>query len=258
VSTGVTFGKKMALFLGALIFSGCAPQLHVPARGNNGTSATSQSNTQAVSYATPALVQHKEVSNLASGTNVALVQPVASGHLLIVTISVFSALTDQVTSVVDDVGNSYVSVGTSYGGVYDTEIWYAKNSIPGATQITVTNNGATMTHDIGFLEFSGMDLTAPFDQVNGFGSTPTTNPMPGASISPSISTGVVVSIVVLNNSCTGIHAGNPFQYLPFLGSGNCESYMITSVGGSYQPNWDVTSAGANDNTIIAFFKAAAQ
>jgi hypothetical protein len=100
------------------------------------------------------------------------VAAVAVGNLLILSLCINKAhATGQVgvSSITDDKGNSYTQVAgssvdgpDSWGG-----IWYAPNSISGATTITTTffnTVGGTIGVVIHFFEFSGFVSLAPYHQ----------------------------------------------------------------------------------------------
>lgn len=68
-----------------------------------------------------------------------------------------SALTDTVSTVTDNAGNSYVKAyGVATGSGGDTELWYARNA-SSTSSIAVTFSAAVATKSVIVREYSGMD-----------------------------------------------------------------------------------------------------
>ncbi len=78
-----------------------------------------------------------------------------SGSLLLVFIGT-SALTDTVSTVTDNAGNTYTKAyGVASGTGGDTECWYSINS-QSTNSIVVTFSGAVTTKSVFVREYSGM------------------------------------------------------------------------------------------------------
>ena len=69
----------------------------------------------------------------------------AAGHLLVLSASVYSGATNQITRVSDSAGNAWVKIGafSTAGHFSDGEMWYAANANP-VTSVTVTVTTATV------------------------------------------------------------------------------------------------------------------
>ena len=198
-------------------------------------------------FATPALVH---VSAAASnGTSLTMtIPPTEAGHLLVV--AVVSYNTDSVAGVVDDAANAYTSAGakgviTAGGG---TEIWFARNSQPDATQVVITLS-ATAGLEGWVAEFSGadagpIDTRAANDQSSG-----------ATVIAPIVTTtspnAVVVSVGAIVTGAKGIHAGSPFHSMG-IPNGDIASYYIAPTPGSYGAVFDETSSGLSCASSAAF------
>lgn len=93
------------------------------------------------------------------------------GHLIVVgwQIGDNANTSNTIKSMTDNVGNVYSevpgarSVNTSSSDVAD--IWYAKNSLAGATTLTINPNSPVTKGGAVIWEFSGADPVAPIDQV---------------------------------------------------------------------------------------------
>lgn len=130
------------------------------------------------------------------------------GSLLLVFVG-SSALTDTVSTVTDNAGNTYTkaySVASGTGG--DTELWYAGNAQP-TTSVVVTFSAGVSTKSVFVREYGGMSKTyagsnkTVLDQTktaSGSGTAVTT----GASSS----TTDVNELVVCNCSCLGTNPTN--------------------------------------------------
>ena len=214
-----------------------------------------------VSPTTPIFVQQSlaSASSVAS-VNVSMSSSTQAGNFLFVGVESFqSPPARDVTSISDNLGNTYISAGkraTDSSGSIETEILYAKNVAAGTTTATVTLNGSATAVDVWFAEFSGVDRTSPLD-----GGAIASNLVPGLTIvAPTVNTttpsSVVFSVAGASNSITGIHAGNPFTALTISGDFMDSAYDITSSTGSYGAVWDQNTSGGTACASTVAFKAA--
>jgi hypothetical protein len=211
------------------------------------SSDSPSSDDSGATFATPALVHvSSAASNNASLT--VTIPPTEAGHFLIV--AVVSYNTDSVASVVDDAANAYTSAGargviTAGGG---TEIWFARNSQPHATQVVVTLS--TRSGLEGWVaEFSGVDAGPIDTQVASDQSSGATVVAP--IVTTSSANAVVVSVGAIVTGAKGIHAGNPFVSLG-IPNGDIASYYIAPVPGGYGAVFDETSSGLSCASSAAF------
>ena len=125
------------------------------------------------------------------------------GSLLLVFIGT-SALTDTVSTVTDNGGNTYIQAyGVAGGTGGDTECWYAINSNP-TTSIVVTFSATVTTKSVFVREYNGMSKTTScFDRAitaSGSGTAVST----GASSATQEAT----ELVVCSCSCLGTSPTN--------------------------------------------------
>jgi hypothetical protein len=196
---------------------------------------------------TPALV-HVSTTASSNASATVSIPPTQAGHFILV--AVVSYNTDSVASVVDDAMNPYTSAGahgiiTAGGG---TEIWFARNSLPDATQVTVTLS-ATMGLECWVAEFSGVDAGpvdagAANDQSSG---ATVVAPM----VTTTSSNAVVVSVGAIVTGAKGIDARSPFVSLG-IPNGDIASYYIAPVPGGYGAVFDETSSGLSCASSAAF------
>ena len=74
-----------------------------------------------------------------------------------------------ISSVTDDAGNTYAEAGAalsvdSASGSF-ADVWYAPNSLSGATTLTITPSSNIPNGGAVIWEFSGADVSAPLDQT---------------------------------------------------------------------------------------------
>lgn len=182
-----------------------------------------------------------------------------SGHLIVVgwQIGGGSNTSIVINSITDNVGNTYTEAGaarsidTNTGTVVD--IWYAKNSVPGATSVTITPSQSVSNAGAVIWEFSGVSI-APLDQTAVLDSQAGTTTPIGAAVTTTSTPEVVVSLAEVAGNVTGISAGNVFTNDSAL-MGNGWAHLITSSTGTYAAQWNQNSAGAYASST-ASFKAA--
>jgi hypothetical protein len=169
-----------------------------------------------------------------------VVLPTLAGDLLVVGITL--AALGSVISITDNApggGNAYESdVRASDPSTESAEIWYARNSRAGATEVTVTLSAAP-SFVMWFTELSGLDPTSPLDATNTVSDQMATGSiLPAPRVSPSAASAVVLSIVALTGSVTAIESGNPFVSLGTQ-QGNDEAYYVAHSSGAYGASWTI-------------------
>jgi hypothetical protein len=165
-----------------------------------------------------------------------------AGHLLVVGFEIGSGANTGTTviSVTDTAGNRYAEAGPAQsidaaaGSVAD--IWYAKNSVAGATTLTVTPSLAVTNAGVVVWEFSGVDKAAPLDKTAALGSQPLSATPSGASVTTTVAAEVVISLAAVSGSVTGISAGNAFVSDSAL-KGNGWAHLVTTAPGTYAAQW---------------------
>jgi len=139
---------------------------------------------------------------VSTGTITATVTNTLLGSLLLVFVGC-SALTDIVSTVTDNAGNSYTkaySIATGTGG--NTELWFTANAKP-TTSIVITFSASVSTKSVFVREYGGMAQSVVLDQTktaSGSGTAVTT------AASPSTTT--AAELVVCNCSCLGTNPTN--------------------------------------------------
>jgi trimeric autotransporter adhesin len=159
-----------------------------------------------------------------------------------------------VSSVTDNAGNTYaeagaaLSVDSAAGSVAD--IWYARNSISGATTLVITPSSPITSGSAVIWEFSGADLLAPLDQTAVLDSQAASAAPPGAAVTTSAASDVVISLAVAGN-VTAILPPNTFVSDSTV-QGNGWAHLITSSAGTYGALWNQSAAGTYASSTAAF------
>jgi len=180
-----------------------------------------------------------------------------SGNLIVVGIQMSANNATTISSVTDSAGNVYAEAGaaraidTVAGTVAD--IWYAKASVAGTTSLTISPSASTSNGLAVIWEFSGVDPTAPLDQVAVLNNQASTSVVSGAAVTVTSSIEAIVSIAVVGNSVSGIASGNAFVNDSTL-QGNGWAHLITSSTGTYSAQW--TPPAGTYAASTASFKAA--
>jgi len=188
-----------------------------------------------------------------------------AGHLIVVGLQFGAHVDTSITfnSITDTAGNVYAEAGAARsidaaaGSVVD--IWYAKNSIAGATTLTITPSTALAGGVAGagavIWEFSGADTTAPLDQTSVLNSQPSTAAPSGASVSTSSAGELIISLAAVAGDITGISAGNSFTSDSTI-KVNGWAHLIAASPGPYSAQWVESPAGTYASSSASFKVAA--
>jgi hypothetical protein len=179
--------------------------------------------------------------------------PSGAGNLIIVAVE--TSHTSLVTSVTDDASNIYVAVpggrSINTNEVLGLELWYAKNSLPGATAVTAT---ASTHYATVMWEVSGISTTNPLHTVTKLDNQAASTTPLGASITTTVAGEFVVSVAIVANSVDGIHAGNAFTNdHRTYGNGWAHLTDPTAAPGTYTAQWDQNVTGRYCASSAAFF-----
>jgi len=180
-----------------------------------------------------------------------------SGHLIVVAWkSIGGTGTGTViSSVTDNVGNSYGEAGAakSTDSTHDAilDIWYAQNSIAGATSLTITPNPTGIMGGAVIWELSGVDTISPLDATVVLNNQAATSTPLGAAITTSSASEVIISAVNSNNAITGISSGNAFTGDSIIVWGGW-AHLLTTSAGSYGAEWNESSPGTYSSSTVSF------
>ena len=181
-----------------------------------------------------------------------------SGNLIVVGFETdVSNTTTTISSITDNASDAYAEAGAARAVdaslLTVTDLWYAKNSVAGATTVTITPS-SSINGVVVIWEFSGIDRISPLDQTAVLNSQPATTAVSGSTVTTTSASEVIISIADVSNSLTGITSGNAFTNdSTAFASG--WAHLITSTTGTYAAQWIQNSAGTYDSST-ASFKAA--
>jgi hypothetical protein len=177
-----------------------------------------------------------------------------AGNLIIV--AAFPGTNGTLTSVTDNVGNTYVKAGSNYravltaGGTGVVEIWYAVNIIAGAT--TVTLNGGTTPFQIAVWEVSGLATVEPFDNATKIDDNATQTSPLGPTIVTTEDYEFVISAIYTVNVVTGTVTGEFSNDALSSGDGAAHITANTNLKGPHTPQWTQNIAGPFAGVTAAF------
>lgn len=197
-------------------------------------------------------------------TSTCSISSTGSGDLIVVGIQLGKGISTSTTiaTITDNVGNAYEeataatsarSVDSAGGSVVD--IWYARNSQPGATTLTITPSATISTASAVVWEFSGVNTTAPLDQVSVRNSQSASANPTGASVTTSnYANEVVISVAAVSGTISGIYSGNAFSNDSTVNSDGW-AHLITSLAGTYAAQWSQNPSGTFASSTASFFAA---
>lgn len=180
-----------------------------------------------------------------------------TGNLIVVGFQIGPGANTATTigSITDNVGNIYaeagaaLSVDTAAGSVVD--IWYAKNSVAGATTLTV-NPGAVVTNaGVVVWEFAGVNRSAPLDRTAVLSNQPAIAAPSGAGVTIASASEVIVSLAAVAGGVSGILPGNSFVNDSAL-KGNGWAHMVTASPGTYSAQWNAGHSGTFASSTASF------
>lgn len=99
-----------------------------------------------------------------------------------------------------------------------------------------------------------MNTSSPLGAKAAASSQPATTTPSAPSVTTSFAHSVVFSLVVVQNTITGIHAGNPFTPLPIL-TGDDAGYDFTTSTGPYAGQWNQNVSGTYCGSTAEFYPA---
>jgi hypothetical protein len=160
-----------------------------------------------------------------------------------------------IASVTDNAGNVYQEAGsarsTDSGANSMADIWYAENSVEGATTVTITPSPSGTSGTAVIWEFSGVEPFSPLDQTAALDSQEATTTPLGASVTTTSPAEVVVSVANTAGTATGMKSGNAFTSDSTAGGDGFAHYTATSAG-SYAPQWTTSTSGTFCSSTVSF------
>ncbi len=190
-------------------------------------------------------------------TSTCTIPATGSGNLIVVGWQAGGGVNTSVSisSVTDNAGNTYAEAGAALsadavaGSVAD--IWYAMNSVSGATTLTITSSSTINDGGAVIWEFSGADLSAPLDQTAILNSQFASATPTGATVTTTAGADVVISLAPVAGNVTGILPGNSFVSDSAI-KGNGWAHLITTSAGAYAAQWNQNPAGTYASSTVAF------
>jgi hypothetical protein len=158
-------------------------------------------------------------------------------------------------SVTDNVGNVYLEAGNARsvdsGANSMADIWYAQNSVPGATTVTITPSPSGTSGTAVIWELSGVEPFSPLDQTGVVNSGAATTTPLGASVVTTVPSEVIVAVANVAGTATGMKSGNAFTSDSVAG-GNGFAHLIATSPGTYTPQWQTSSSGTFSSSTVSF------
>ncbi len=180
------------------------------------------------SVTTPTATQATMVQTAGSSTTtVTLPAPSTQGDLLVLSASVFTGASKEITSVTDAGGNTWRRVGayTVSGQNADGEMWYVANAAP-VSSVTVATGATTVA--LRLQEFSGVVTTNPLDASSGAAATGTS--ASSGSATPTAAADLAVGFIAGHSNNQSIAVSSPGYLLQPLETATSPSKASVQTG----------------------------
>jgi len=160
-----------------------------------------------------------------------------------------------ISSVTDNAGNIYQEAGsarsTDSGANSMADIWYAQNSVAGATTVTITPGPSGTSGTAVIWEFSGVEPYSPLDETAVLNSQTATTSPTGAAVTTTFPSEVIISVANSQETVNGIKSGNSFTNDATTG-GEGWAHFIASAAGTYAPQWTASTSGTYCSSTVSF------
>jgi len=160
-----------------------------------------------------------------------------------------------IATIVDNAGNTYFQAGgaraidAAAGSMVD--VWYAKNSLPGAKSITIVPTSTIANAAAVIWEFSGADTVSPLDRAVPLNSQGSSAIVSGASTTTSGALELVISMAAVSGNVAGLVSGSAFTTDSTL-KGNGWTHLLASSPGTYSAQWNQSPAGTYASSTVSF------
>jgi hypothetical protein len=162
-------------------------------------------------------------------------------------------------SISDNTGNVYAeATGTrsaDWAADVSADIWYAADSLPGTTSVTLTPRPNGSQGAAVIWEFSGVSTTSPLAQSASLKNQSSTTTPVGAAVTTTSADELIISIAAGAQSITGIHQGNSFTEDSSVRS-NGWAHLVAASTGAYSAEWNESPSGQYCTGTVAFTAAA--
>jgi hypothetical protein len=182
----------------------------------------------------PQLVQATAVTENSASNSLtdAFSVSTAQGHLLVLSASVYTGVSNPITAVTDSGGNTWTRIGAfAVASRYsDGEMWYAADAKPVTSVTAQTANPAVISLQV--QEFSGVATTSPLDVSTGTANGSTS---PGSgSVTPTAPNDLVVGFIAGHSNAEAISVADPAYTAQPQQTSNGGGLLVASVVTGYQ------------------------
>jgi hypothetical protein len=160
-----------------------------------------------------------------------------------------------VTSITDNAGNVYRedsgsrSVDAVGGSMID--VWYASNTVAGATSVTINTSAAIQSGGAVIWEYAGINPVTPLGQVAVLNSQSSSASPIGPPVTTTTPGELVLGLVGAAGTLTGVSSGNEFNSDSSAG-GMGWANLFTSSTGTFTPQWTQSPAGTYAASTVSF------
>lgn len=160
-----------------------------------------------------------------------------------------------IATVTDNQGNIYAEASgaraTDASANTMADIWYAENSVAGATSVTITPSPSGTSGTAVIWEFSGVEPFSALDQTTVLNSQAATTTPLGAAVVTNSPAEVIVSVANVSGTVTGMKSGNAFTSDSTVG-GDGWAHFIATSSGAYTPQWKMSTSGTFCSSTVSF------
>lgn len=184
-------------------------------------------------FSAPPIIRIQTVNADPGVTNPVTIAATGTGNLIVIGLTPTSP--SSVVGITDNVGNTYVAVpgARASDGSNDTDIWYAKNSIPGATSVSFTGS----IFRVSISEYSGANTSNPLGMTANVTAS-------GSPVSPNLTNSdpnALLFVVASTASSDLSGTSAPWENLRNGGSGTVADYL-PGIAGTFNASFLPTTS----------------
>jgi hypothetical protein len=154
----------------------------------------------------------------------------------------------------DSSGSAYTLAGTTTASGGVQAVYYAKNVSAASTNVVTTTFSYSTYSSVVILQYTGIDLTAPFDgfaAASGFGTSANS-----ASVSATTTNSLILGVISTSSGAATAGSGFTARVDTTSAGGTLTEDRFATATGSYTASAPLQTTGANWTAQVVIFRGA--